>query len=321
MAGRFDTEGKDIVLALSKGEEANRYCEMGRFECVYCKSRSSDALSVRKNHLRGKHHQKLRNEYYESIILKYPEENYNGITGDCVESEKAMKEIYKGIPGSLDDEKFGSEDAVNFTLRVPNTSVGLPNPPPTAVYTNYNKLRRHMNDNINANVNSRVIDLRRNDNASKIRREYNNNNNGGGARAGGGTGNSNSNSNNRNHSYNRGGMHSKTHNESHTYDRKDPSQMQSTGGSFNGSRHAGNTNTKTPETYQSQTQTSQTYGYGYGHGYGHNQNAYSGHQAASYGGYRASGSGNGRGRGRGRGRGGYGSYGSYGGYGASSGRH
>lgn len=102
---------------------------MGKFFCDYCQtSLTHDSLSVRRNHARGKHHLQLYNAYYDNIINQYPE--FDRINIDPTISNNIIERIYKGIPGS-------STQIKNFKLQVPDTSIGLPNPPPNVLHLEY----------------------------------------------------------------------------------------------------------------------------------------------------------------------------------------
>lgn len=115
---------------------------MGKYFCDYCQSYlTHDSLSVRKNHLHGKHHLRLYNEYYEKVANEHPE--YHKKNTDPSVENTLLSDMYRGIPGLTnkyaDQNQRDSGLKPAFTLHVPSTSVGLPNPPPNVLFVNYSK--------------------------------------------------------------------------------------------------------------------------------------------------------------------------------------
>lgn len=113
---------------------------MGKYFCDYCQSYlTHDSLSVRKNHLHGKHHLRLYNEYYEKVANEHPE--YDRKNTDASVGNPLLSEMYKGIPGLTnkyaDQHQRDGGAKPAFKLYVPSTSVGLPNPPPNVLFVNY----------------------------------------------------------------------------------------------------------------------------------------------------------------------------------------
>lgn len=114
---------------------------MGKYFCDYCQSYlTHDSLSVRKNHLHGKQHLKLYNEYYENIAAEYPE--YSKSNTDPSVENTLLSDMYRNIPGVMN--KFADQHQRDsgykhtpFKLYTPSTSVGLPNPPPNVLFVNY----------------------------------------------------------------------------------------------------------------------------------------------------------------------------------------
>ncbi|KAG0680698.1 hypothetical protein C6P42_004707 [Pichia californica] len=124
---------------------------MGKYYCAYCQScLTHGSRSIRKNHLHGKHHQRLYFEYYDKIRNEYPEVNEE-INGDPSLNNLLFKEMYNDIPGSnnefFKDNNFynlnlygNNDNKSKFQLPVPETSISLPNPPPNALYMNYSNV-------------------------------------------------------------------------------------------------------------------------------------------------------------------------------------
>lgn len=130
---------------------------MGRYHCDYCRSTlTHDSFSVRKNHIHGKQHVRLHTEYYENIIQKYPEFNNR----DPLLEDNPLMGVFAGIPGQnggcKEDKKEVNKYISSFKLKTPKTYVGLPNPPPNAIFMQYGSSINNKMGYVGANNANRI---------------------------------------------------------------------------------------------------------------------------------------------------------------------